>query len=221
MLFYWADFRVDVPEKGVALDASYYLKDVVIDGVSQTIECPVDLFAYMKAKFVMQSSRTAFTEEQIANKDLYDFILEDLSVAQKTKEDTFKLSTKAGKYYFELMGACSEKDHAKIDWLLDILKEPNELFYKSSYIDKCMRLNDLQSSKPTQFVKAFENEHLETDSLLYRLEQLGIITKQGETYFYGDVALGEGKEARVFLQDTTKSAFVVKMKASLQEALKK
>ena len=222
MTAYWAEYGWVVPKQGEILDASYQLKTVKIDNEQVEIEFPNNLIQYIKATFAKQSSKVAFTADQLATSDLYDIIMKDLSVAQRDKENNFKAKLEADRMYVDLLGNVTEKDHAKVDWLLDMLKEENELFYSSTYSDKCMRLSELKDAKGEEFIKACSNPNLEVKSLLFRLKQSLIVTVEGKAIFFGDQLLGStDEETIVFLKDQTKSGVVAKMKAQLGEVLKR
>jgi hypothetical protein len=217
MTQYWADFTIFV-DRELQLDASYTIEKVKLDGTEVEIKVPVNLEDYIKVMFAKQNSRVAFTELEKQNKDLYDFVLEDLSIAEKTKEENFKLKTRATSALADLFKSSSEQSCEKIDWLLEVLKEPNELFYSVKYIDKCIALTEKAEANPGAFLNALEDKNLENRALLYRLIQTGIVIKEGESYFFGDTLVGSTeKECIVFLSDPTKSMFVVKMKAQLKE----
>lgn len=220
MTYYWADYVIDIPEKGLSLDASYTKKTVIIEGREEEIEDPLYLDQYIKARFAKQSSRVAFTEEQKQNRDLYDFVIEDLSVEQKNKEDMFKLTIKSDSAINNLFVESTEESHEKVNWLLELLKEPNELFYSASYTDKCIKLKEIQKENPSKFLEVFNDSKLEQKALLFTLVQTGVISKEGNAYMYQDTLLGSTEtEALLFLSDQTKSSFVVKLKSSLKEIL--
>jgi hypothetical protein len=222
MTTFWADYTISIPRvDGLRLNASYKLEEVKVDNELVTIEIPVNLHDYIKANFARQSSRVAFLEDQKASSDLFDFIMNDLSVEKRIEDAAFKTKLEATKAYTDLISSSSEKDHSKIDWLLDLLKEPNELFYTADYITKCKRLDQLKDAKSTEFIALYNDRNLETKSLLFRLKQSGIVTVQGKSIFFGDELIGAGDEdANVFLNDQTKSGTVVKMKAQLSEITK-
>jgi hypothetical protein len=222
MTMYWADFTVSVPKTGgVKLNANYTVQEVKLDGETVEIQIPENLHEYIKANFVKQSSRVAFTTEQKASLDLYDFILNDLSIEKREEDTMFKLKLEANKNYIDLISKSTEKDHAKVDWVLDLLKEPTELFYNSDYIDKCKRLDELKETKPATFVKVYNDNNLESKSLLFRLKQSAVVTVEGKAIFFGDEVIGStDEEAILYLKDQTKSGMVNKMKAQLNEIVK-
>jgi len=219
MTTYWADYSVMIEGK-LTLDASYELKEVTLDGEKVQMEVPLVLEEYIKAKFAMASSRVAFTEEEKMNRDLFDFIMEDLSVAEKNKQDLFRLRFESNKALTELISSCTESSHEKIDLLLEVLREPTELFYGLGYVDKCMKLTEKQENNPTKFMAALNDKYLEQKALLYKAVKTGVIAKEGEAYFFADTLVGSTeKEAMLFLADGTKGAFVAKIKAQLSTLL--
>lgn len=219
MTSYWADYSVMVEGK-LTIDASYEVKEVMLDGEKVQMEVPLVLEEYIKAKFAIASSRVAFTEEEKMNRDLFDFIMEDLSIAEKNKQDLFKLRFESNKALTELISSCSEGSHEKIDLILETLRQPTELFYGLSYIDKCMKLTEKQENDPTKFMTALNDKYLEQKALLYKAVRTGVIAKEGEAYFFADTLVGSTeKEAMVFLADGTKGAYVSKIKAQLNTLL--
>jgi hypothetical protein len=222
MTSYWADYTISVPKVGgLKLDASYTVQEVKLDGELVKMEVPVNLHDYIKATFAKQSSRVAFLEEEKSNKDLYDFIMNDLSIEKRVERETFKLKLEANKNYIELIGNSSEKEHSKVDWMLDLMKEPNELFYNAEYTDKCTRLDELKDSKPEDFVRIYKDANLESKALLFRLKQSVIVTVEGKAIFFGDELLGAtDEEALLYLKDQSKSGMVNKMRSQLNEVIK-
>jgi len=219
MTIYWADFTVDIPEAGIALDASYRIEKRKIDEIEEQIEIPLNLFSYMKAKFAMQSSRVAKNELEFANSELFDFKIIDLSITKKVALDQFKLQNEADSKYMELVKGYTDGQTAeKIDYLLDTLKNPTEHFYSKSIEDKMMRLKEICQAKPELFKAAFDNAHLATESLIYRLVQTKLVIKEGDLYFIDDKSFTY-KEAIKYLEDQINSASVAKLKAQLKEAM--
>lgn len=222
MTIYWAEFFIDVPEQGLKFDASYRIDTVkLVDGRDVEIQIPTLLDQYIKANYAKKYSRVAFTEEEKANSYLYDFLLTDLSIAKRQTEEKFRLENRADLKYGELVKAYSEgKINEKVDYLLDVLKDENEHFYSSSSEEKMMRLKSIKTNKPEEFIAAYDDVSLAVKSLVFRLIQTRVLTKEGETYFNGDISIGGNKELIAYLQDQTKSGEVAKLKAKLQQILK-
>jgi hypothetical protein len=221
MTHFWADFRVTVPKDGLKLDASYKITTKVIDGERVEFEEPININDYMRANFAMKNSRVAFYKEEKDNKSLYDFIMLDLSEAQRIKESVFELETLALTAYADLVKEVTEgKDNEKIHFLLDVLQNSRDNFFGLSVKDKLMKLKDIMNASPVEFYKAITDKKLSLKSRFFRLVQTRTIILEGETYFYDDIALGTKNEALAFLEDATKSPIVSKMIARLNEALK-
>lgn len=219
MTMYWADFSVEVKEKkGLTLDASYRIETRMVDGELREVEVPVNLFQYIKATFAKQSSRVAFREEDVANSYLFDFIMNDLSEVKKAETHLFKIRNRAGLYYNELIAAYNEGlPNEKIEYLVELLKEPKENFASATIEDKLIFLETKKNSDPETFISAFNDKNLEAKALLYQAARAGIITIEGNTYFYIDENMGVEAEAINFIQDATKSGYVSKIKAGLQK----
>ena len=219
MTLYWADFSVEVKEKkGLTLDASYRLEKRVIDGNEYEVEVPVNLFQYIKANFAKQSSRVAFREEDVANSYLFDFIMNDLSEVKKAETQLFKIRNRAGAYYSELIANYNQGlPNEKIEYLVEILKEPRENFASASIEDKLIFLETKKNNNPEAFIATFTDKNLEAKALLYQAARAGIITIEGNTYFYIDENMGVEAEAINFINDATKSGYVSKIKAGLQK----
>lgn len=222
MTIYWAEFKLEIPKQGVQLDASYIVQHVKVDGEQTEMEVPTNLMDYIKANFAKQSNRVAFTADQKSSSDLYDFIMTDSSIVKQEATSLFKLKLEVQKKFVELMGNVTTSDHSKVDWLLDVLKEPEEVFYNSSYEEKCKKLDELKDSKTKEFLAAYADKDLEDKSLLYRLEQAMIVIVEGKARFFGDELLGSTEaETLLFLKDQTKSGIKAKMKAQLSEVTRK
>lgn len=222
MTTYWAEYSIDIPEKGLELDASYKLEKLKIDGEMIEIENPIYLDQYIKANFLKGSSRVAFHQDEKDNSALFDFIMDDLSIVKKNQVDAFKLEIKADEKYVDLVKSYnSGKPNEKIDYLLDVLKDDNEHFYSADIETKLMRLKKLAKDKSLEFVKAYDNPNLEYEALVFRLVQTRLITKEGQLYFNGEISLGGYKEAIEYMKDQTKSGEVAKLKARLKETLLK
>lgn len=221
MTHFWADFRITVPKDGIKLDASFKIVTKVIDGDRVEFEEPINLNDYMKATFAMKNSRVAFYKEEKDNKSLYDFIMLDLSEAQRIKESVFEIETMALTAYAELVKEVTEgKDNEKIHFLLDVLQNSRDNFFGLGVKEKLMKLKDIMNNNPVEFYKAITDKKLSLKSRFFRLVQTRTIILEGETFFYDDIALGTKNEALAFLEDATKSPIVSKMIARLNEALK-
>lgn len=221
MTIFWAEYSVDVPKQGLNLDASYEIKDVMLDGERIKLEVPLYLDQYIKATYAKGANVVAFTEEERANPYLYNFIMTDLSIEKRKQVERFKIQNKADELYVDLVKSYNaEKPNEKIDHLLDCLKEPHEHFYSATPEDKLMRLKQLAASKAEDFIKLYEDASLEIKSLIFRLVQTRLLTVEGSIYFNGDISLGDYKSTIAWFSDQTKSGEVAKLKSRLNEVLK-
>jgi hypothetical protein len=221
MTEYWENMTIVIPEDGLTLDASYEIKVVDLDGEKVEMEIPLNLSEYIKANFLKNSSRVAFYQEEISNRGLFSFVMEDLSVVERVEADKFKLRNNAKVLYVELLKQAEVSDLPKVDYMLDALKEPFDVFYGETKQNKLMRLETISTEKPEEFVKAFNNPNLEEESLIFRLVQTRVVEQIDDTYYFGDVKLGVKKQFIEFLKDQTKTVEVARMKNFLAEASKK
>lgn len=222
MTTFWAEFKIDVPPSGLELDASYIEETVLMDGEQVLIKKPVFLDQYIKAEFAKQSSFVAFTAEDRENNELKNFIMQDLSIMKNEQLARFRAENSADSRYVELTKDISEdKPNEKVDYLLDLLKEPHEHFYTASLVDKLMKLKTIAKENPVRFVQIYDDPKLATKSLLFRLTQTRILTLEGSLYFNDTEQLGTEKEAIAFLEDQTKTQEVLKLKARLKDTLLK
>lgn len=214
---FWAEYEVKIDlEKGKKiLDIRISNKEVtLIGGQKVTMDVPENLHDYMDYNFAMQSSRVAKTDEEKTNSDLYDFLLDDLSIIRRGELDLLEEKDLADTNYVDLI---SSKRIEKIDWLLEKLKDPSENYANAAFEDKKMALRKIKDETPSKFNEEYSNPDLEYEAELFKMIQFNIITVEGNTVLDGNINMGQFyKEAVAYLKDKTKSDHVLKLKERLK-----
>lgn len=222
MLKFWADKRIFVSEQEMFLDASYVVRKVKIGNEDVEIEIPVNLQEYIDAKFLLNNARVAFSEERKMNSDLYDVLMFDISIEEKKKISQFEIQNNADIAYVKLMDTITQDKSDKVDWIVDLIKEPQENFTFEKINKKLAKIKEYSVKYPSNFVEICNDPNLEMKAFLNACIQTGVIQKSGEVFFYQEENLGKSqKEVVEFIKDQTKSGFVLKMKAEVAAAKQK
>ena len=191
------------------------------DGTTYTVEVPENLEDYMAYQFAMKSSRVAKTEDELQNNSFYHFILEDESKMKQKEKDSHSINKRATIAYARLASKL-EENISKIDWILEMTKEERSIYDESiTSEEKDMLLMKLSDTKPEVFIQLVEDERLEDKALLAKAVSLGILTMEGNDYYYLNENIGtEEKGAIAWLHKPEKSASVAAVKSKIELAKK-
>ena len=213
---FWSEMTIIPTAEGIKLNITTEKKTTTINGQEEEVEIPVNPFDYMRWKFAAQSRRVAVTPEQLENLDSYDFYIIDLTEAKNKERNEFA-EKKAAKLAYAKLSADIENRVEVVDQVIQVLKEVGEYFDTDMEIaDKDMLLEKLSNEKPNAFVKAVNDPQLEIKAKLKTSISLGLITKEGDQYFFGSTNLGPIKAALAYLSDKANSATVATLNARLE-----
>jgi hypothetical protein len=213
---FWADFSVVPDVDGIRLNIATEKKRVKIGNEETELDMPVNEEDYMIYQFCMQSSKVAKTENQLKNLSQYDFYIVNLEKEREKEVSEFKLKKDASIAFARLVSKFEENEE-KINWILTMLKEPKEFFSPSMEPqDKEMLLSKKQEKDASAFLKVVEDKDLEQKAFLATSISNGILTLQGNDYFYGDDNLGPEMSAISKLKSSDFSSELLRIKARLE-----
>lgn len=188
VLNHWANFGVIVPtnENGLELEIGYK----IADEEKKEAE-PINIKDYMEYNFAKQHSQVAATDEQIDNKFTYTYFIVDKSKDDEERESLFDVRTKANKHFNRLLDTESEKD--KIDWILETKGGERGTGIRIDNLSdkqKGLELEKLKDKNPSAFIAIVEDEHLKGRAIIYKAVSMGILIKEGNSYFFDSKVIG-------------------------------
>lgn len=92
---------------------------------------------------------------------------------------------------------------------------------KESATVRQSKLEDILTTNPKRFVEYYEDKNRKTRILLRELYSAGVVTKNKEHYFWGEIHIGENEDlAVVYLNDVEHQEALIGMKKELSEKKK-
>lgn len=220
---FWADFSVEPDEDGITLNITTEKKVIKSSGSDDVeIDYPVNPDDYMVYEMARQSTRVASSPEDMANLSLFDFYLVDLAKQKEQEVSDFETIEKADMVYSKLINPDSITENTdKINWVVELLRDKGESMDVESapMLDKKMMLRKLKDTNPLKFVSTVEDKSLATKALILKLQSHGVITKEGNEFFDGEVNIGSGKTAVAWFTKAENSAKVLALNARLKQAI--
>ncbi|KKN88650.1 hypothetical protein LCGC14_0245410 [marine sediment metagenome] len=228
---FWIEFKVvPEPKPGKLLNYTTYEVKIPVgipspDGETM-YQAPVNPYEYMEYLFCMQSTKVAKTPPELANLGLYDFYLIDEGVRKEEEAKLYSIKEDADMLFVTLIKggeAPSVEELAKIDWVIQVLKDPSE-FLNLQYmelVDKKMWLRTSKDKDPANFVKVVSDSNLKYKALRVMLVERTLIRYEGDYYYYHDENLGRETGIISWLKDPKNSEKVRDLKTRLEDRLKK
>lgn len=225
---FWADFTVSPTKEGIRLNIATEEKvsgkRKNSEGVEEDeyIDFPVNPNDYMVYQIAMQSSKVAKTAEELANLSLYDFYIVDLDSEQRKEAAQFEEVDRADSIYIKLTSASSiEENVDKINAVLELLRDKGEALDVETLpiLQKKMLLRKIKEEAPKRFISTVEDPSLATKAFIIKLYTYGVISKEGNDYFDGEINIGAGKVAVSWFQKSENSQKVLTLQARLKAAI--
>lgn len=196
---FWTDINFYVPGTKEGLELNITVNE---EGYPDNLE------DYIYYKHCLKHPRVAESKEACdadGNKlyYIYDTALhlkKDKKLAKQRRDAIIKLAT------------LIETDDKKIPMLLD--------YFGKGYIigEEEIKLQEIATDKPLEFISACENNSLELEALVKLLTSKGIIAKEGNDSYYNDVFLGSSlREVVAKLRDKNQSDILRGLKSKKQE----
>lgn len=221
---FWADISIKPTEEGIKLNIATERKVNGKDeeGKDLFIDFPVNPNDYMVWQIAMQSDRVAKTEEELENLGMYDFFLVDLIKEKEKQASEFDIIDKADMSYSKLVNPNNiEENEDKINQVVELLRDKGEAVDVPTLpmLDKKMMLRKIKETNPSLFIKTVEDPNLGTKALILKMQTYGVITKEGNEYFDGDINIGAGKVAIAWFTKAENSAKVLALQSRLKQAI--
>lgn len=216
VLNYWLDFVIKVPagEKGVELEAG-------LERDSKGKIHPIDLDGYMKYNFCKENRNVAVSKEELENKAIKTFYIEDLSEVKREQLAKSKIIKDIEMKFVKLIHSTSPEERVKIDYILRIAGGENQKgMYVSPKMDddeKELELRKLRDEAPSVFSRLINDPHLQTRALLQRALSAREVTMEGSSYYMADIRIGTSElDAIGWLEDNANSSHKSKLIARLK-----
>lgn len=223
---YWANWFFMTPPENPekTLNIGYDLKKVMIDGQQVEIEIPHNFEHYVIYKMALQSSICAKTEEDMDFIDNFDFILIDTKKEKEKEVSMFQAREEATTTYVTLTSNF-EGNKEKIQYILELLNDDKDVdVFNIEEIDAKILLRQIADQEPVKnakgefvsnFVQKANSSTLEEQAILSSALRSGTVSIEGDTYFYGELALGRGKKETIaFLKDSKNNETLLKLKSA-------
>lgn len=201
-LTHWADYFIQIPNNttGITLEVGFHV--VTTDGKEEIL--PINLIDYINYNFAKANGKVAKEDED--NLILFDFKMIDKARKQKEIEDEFATKKSVNGVFNKLINSTDTKDRAKIDWLLETKGGPNGdgmNIIGMTNTQKEMELEKLKEANVFTFEKLLEDRSLEMKAVIRKCISRGVgkVTLEGNTYFYGNKALGTLEQTIAYFSD--------------------
>ena len=164
---------------------------------------PINKENYLIYTYCIISSQVANREEDVNKAPYIKFYFSDLEAKKLKISNNFKTATEAEKLYFDIMN-----DKLKVDSLLSVLNE--NIYTFKSFEDKQIRLKELVTSNPSNFIKLANDKRLNDKSFIEQCITVGILKRTPNTTIITDTdnnVIGENiNDAILILNDSKKVA---------------
>lgn len=188
-----------------------------------------DIIAYL---FCKDHPRVAFGNKEDVDSGLHLALMYDKSESKKQRLLLSKKSREADVKYVNLTGKNRDEDiiDAVIIMLRDgVTSKTGDMvsfesldsvtnFYDLETDEKDVILQDFKNKYPLEFVEIIEDDSIKQKGFISSLLMAGIVTKSGNTYFYGDEKMGDKKAFISRLKSPTEGGFVSKLESQLNTA---
>lgn len=210
---FWSDFSVTPSAEGIKLNIATEKKTVG----EQQIEYPVNPEDYWVYQIAMQSSKVAKTAEDLKSLNSFDFYLVDLEAVEAKARQEFEGIEKADSEYVKLINAY-DQNVDKIDWVIELLRDKTVSVDVESLeeLPKKMLLRNIKEAQPLKFVDTLKDPKLETKATIIKCATYGVLTKEGNDYFYGEENIGNGKVAVSWFEKAENSQKILAIQSKLK-----
>lgn len=189
---YFAEKRVDVPREGAKLNIAFNGEE------------PVNILDYINYKFVSMNPFVAPSEEAFQSR--HRFYLKDLAKQKELAKSSTAKRMKAMQHFIT-----AQADETVLDQILLLLhRNPR----KMDHDDKVIELEKFVTAEPENYLEMVDNTDLEMTSFVTLAVDSELITKAGNTLFFGEIELGDSiAEAVKFLKAKTNSQTLQTLRA--------
>jgi len=224
---FWVSYKVKPsPEPGKSLDYTTVKDTVMLKDKEVEYDKPLNTYDYMSYMFCRQSSKVAKTPEEHKNKGLFPFILIDEAERKREEANKYQIREEADTTFALLVkgtkGEPTEEDVAKIDWVINVLRKPEEFIdlQVMTLVEKKMWLREVKDVRPGDFVNAVSDPNLEYKALKVMLVERGLLRYEGDHYYYSDRNLGKETGVVSWLKDPSNGNELRDLKMRLKDKLK-
>lgn len=213
---FWKGYEVNIPKgNSRKLNISYEIKE--FEG--EKYEHPVNLKDYMDYTFALCNPIVAKTASE-AGTTYYKYSLlieEDL---RKQTMETIQLKQKANSLYEEIVSKLGDVSYKPVaDRIVDLLQSFSGEIDKTSVDNITIFLYEFKEKKPATFISVVEDKEAETKHLLYKLVEYKILTKDDNTYMFGNKVIGENLNAAIAFMHNDNNQEIPILKAQLANAV--
>ncbi len=229
---FWLNWSFECKLEGTELDIttekrkipSLYDPKVMVE-----VDYPLNVKDFMDFNMITGNPLVAQTKEQLEGVENYEYYMINKADKEAEEELLHDIKKQAMIEYSKLV-TDTKGNKGKILQILEVTKEAGDfvdLNMTDSQMERLLLERVSQTLKVTKkgelylpFLKAVTDGNLGTKALLSQLHYHNVISKEGNTYFYGDESLGNMKEAVAKLSSPTFASDRLKMEKRLEDAIK-
>jgi hypothetical protein len=215
-LEHWANFGFTLPNNDVGIELEIGFK---LDENSEVV--PINLEDYIKYNWAIGLRKQVIGEydDNILPQHVARII--DKGKKQDEKEQLFAKLKDVNRDFLKLIRSDDPKDRDKIDWILETMGGPEGdglIITSLSPIQREMELEKVKEKNINKFSEILSDQFLELKATIRKAISYGVsqLKLEGNTYFYGNVALGELDGAIGYFSDPSH----VRERQVLNEAVK-
>lgn len=211
---YWAEFSLRVPSEGLELE-------IFTDKNGNPSES--NLKDYISFRFAQVSSRVATTPEEVENKAMFPYYLEDKKAQSMSAYDKLQVAKRASLNFMKLVKTDDNNafvDPEKVDWVLELYRrtDPSLPMSGMDAPDKEVYLSNKSQEDPETFNTIVEDPQLKTKSFVVKCISLGILQRIGNAILNGQEKIGDSlEEAVYYLEDAKNSKVDITLKQRAKE----
>jgi hypothetical protein len=188
---HWANFTIAVPNDkiGIELEAGFH---EVITKDGKQVE-PINIEDYMRFNFCKEHCMVATEEDQLDNMFTFTYYLVDKQKDAIAKEKEFGTRQEADKLFYQLTSATDQASETKINWILETsggINKKGMNITGLTKIQKNIALEELKNAGLSKFIDIAKDPHLEVKSLIRKAVDTGVMSQEGNSFFFNDKLLG-------------------------------
>ena len=197
---FWADMTIPVGFTGVELEI----------GLDEDNN-PLSIMDYIKYRFAIKHPHVALTKEEMDSTFAKKFYIQDLSRADKIKNNEIQFKKDADKEFIKI--SSNEKSMKRV---LRLMSNTDPDRMTEDQIENS--LYELKNSDPKKFIRIATDKNLDLKAEIEEMVSAGVVRRIGNQVIFIDEVLGDTiDDAVVHLKDKKNSGKLIILRAKLKE----
>ena len=197
---FWANLTIPVGFTGVELEIGLDEDDF-----------PLSIMDYIKYRFAIKHPHVALTKEEMDSTFAKKFYIQDLSRADKIKNNEIQFKKDADKEFIKI--SSNEKSMKRV---LRLMSNTDPDRMTEDQIENS--LYELKNSDPKKFIRIATDKNLDLKAEIEEMVSAGVVRRIGNQVIFIDEVLGDTiDDAVVHLKDKKNSGKLIILRAKLKE----